>query len=322
MRGRDWARWIHVNDAPLWAVTCLFNPARYALRARNYRQFRARLGVPLVAVELAFDGRFELEAADADVLVRVRDGDVMWQKERLLNIGLRHLPAPCRAVAIVDADVVFRDDGWPAAAEQALATAPVVQLFREVALLPRDGTPENGARAREVARYPSLAWAIGERRDPRDVLAALGAHGRPDYARGLAWGFRRDLLDRHGLFDGCIIGGGDTAMCGATLGVLDAVEAAHAMNPHQRRYYRAWAERWYADVRGRMGCLPGEILHLWHGEMKHRQAATRHPTLAAHDYDPSRDLVAGAEGAWRWASDKPALHRRLVDYFAGRREDG
>jgi hypothetical protein len=48
--------------------------------------------VPLIAVELGFGDEFGLTSQDADVLVRVTGSDVLWQKERLLNIGLRHLP--------------------------------------------------------------------------------------------------------------------------------------------------------------------------------------------------------------------------------------
>src|SRR5262245_37018879 len=72
------------GPAGLWAITSYFNPARYRRKLQNYRVFRERLAVPLVTAELAFDG-FDLDAGDAEVLVRVRGGDVLWQKERLLN---------------------------------------------------------------------------------------------------------------------------------------------------------------------------------------------------------------------------------------------
>ena len=44
----------------LWAITSFFNPAGYKSRLTNYRLFRSRLDVPLVAVELSFTGEFEL----------------------------------------------------------------------------------------------------------------------------------------------------------------------------------------------------------------------------------------------------------------------
>jgi len=74
------------------AVTSYFNPMKSRRRLANYRTFRSRLDVPLVTVELAFDGQFELTSGDADHLIQLSGGDIMWQKERLLNIALEAVP--------------------------------------------------------------------------------------------------------------------------------------------------------------------------------------------------------------------------------------
>ena len=88
-------------DAGMWALTSYYNPAGYRRRRENYRHFRRRLGLPLVAVEAERDGVFDLAPGDADILVRIAGGDVMWQKERLLDIALDVLPPACRAIAWV-----------------------------------------------------------------------------------------------------------------------------------------------------------------------------------------------------------------------------
>ena len=44
----------------MWAVTSYYNPAQFKRRSANYKIFRANLGVPLVTVELSFNGHFEL----------------------------------------------------------------------------------------------------------------------------------------------------------------------------------------------------------------------------------------------------------------------
>ena len=66
----------------MWAITSYFNPVGYRRRLSNYRTFRADLAVPLVAVELSFDGRFELTDDDADILIQLSGGAVLWQKDR------------------------------------------------------------------------------------------------------------------------------------------------------------------------------------------------------------------------------------------------
>lgn len=76
----------HASD--LWVITCYFNPLRYRRRLANFRIFRENLRAPLIAVELAYGPEFELESDDAEVLIQTHCKDVMWQKERLLNVGL------------------------------------------------------------------------------------------------------------------------------------------------------------------------------------------------------------------------------------------
>ena len=83
----------------VWAITCYFNPVGYRSRLANYRVFRRHLSVPLVTVELAYDAEFHLDRDDAEIMIQVRGGDVLWQKERLLNIALAALPRACRTVA-------------------------------------------------------------------------------------------------------------------------------------------------------------------------------------------------------------------------------
>ena len=142
------------------------------------------------------------------------------------------------------------------------------------------------------------------------------------YAHGNAVAARRDLLERHGLYDGCVIGGGDSALLGAAYGVQDVIAGCWRMSPAQRVHYSRWAAGFSADVRGRVGVLEGEIHHLWHGDLEDRRYGLRHADLEPHLFDPNLDIRLGVDGAWRWANDKPALHTLLREYFRNRHEDG
>ena len=122
-------------SGPLWAVTSYYNPAGYRRRRANYQLFRERLPLPLLTVEWSPTGEFELRPGDADMLVQLSGGDVMWQKERLLNIGVGRLPAQCTHVAWVDCDLVFEREDLGDAVLAALEAAPLVQLFDRVAYL-------------------------------------------------------------------------------------------------------------------------------------------------------------------------------------------
>ena len=83
------------------------DPAGYQRRKANYHVFRDRLRLPLLTVEWSQTGQFALGPADAELLIQLDGGDVMWQKERLLNVAIAHLPPQCTHVAWLDCDLIF-----------------------------------------------------------------------------------------------------------------------------------------------------------------------------------------------------------------------
>ena len=113
----------------MWSITSYYNPVRYKRRLANYRAFRENLAVPLVTVELSFDGRFELTEGDADILIQISGGAVLWQKERLLNVALKSVPSNVSNIAWLDCDVIFERSDWVDAANEQLNKYNVIQLF-------------------------------------------------------------------------------------------------------------------------------------------------------------------------------------------------
>lgn len=301
----------------LWAITSYFNPAGYQTKKRNYDRFREALAVPLVSVELAHAG-FELGPDDADQLIQLRGGDVLWQKERLLNLALAALPAACTAVAWLDADLLFGNPAWPAQTLAALEDKVCVQLFEDVVELEQNQSAAEGLSPQRAG----IARAWCRQQMPGDYFSAAGASCRTRLTPGLAWAARRELLDREGLYEAMILGGGDRAIFNAMLGQIEAFVASYRLSPAHAAHYRAWAAGFHARVQGRVGYVPGRLTHLWHGSRSHRQYQSRRELLPGFGFDPAGDLGAEPGQAWRWASDKPGLHATVADYFAQRQEDG
>lgn len=304
----------------LWAVTCYFNPAGYQRKRDNYRAFRQHLRVPLVAVELTFDGHYHLGPDDADIVVRVEGGDVLWQKERLLNVGIEALPAECDVVAWLDCDVVFESARWPRELREALDRFDLVQLFHERHNLPPDVPVEGLSDWDRPASAMSFVHKFALGAATHGDLVRNNAQLELGSTAGLAWASRRELLDRHRLYDACILGGGDRVMLCAGLGELTAGCLTQHMNGRRAAHYLAWARPFCESVAGRVGCIPGRLFHLWHGDLRDRRYESRLAHLA--DFDPFTDIAVGAGGAWRWSSDKPKLHAAVREYFAQRNEDG
>jgi hypothetical protein len=310
------------TSVPLWAITCYFNPAGYRRRLENYRVFRRRLAVPLVAVELSFDGSFQLQDDDADILVRIHSRDVMWQKERLLNIALERVPKNCDKIAWLDCDIVFGSEDWMEQASRALDASVVVHLFDQRHDLPRDATVGDLPSWNALpTSYSVIAKLAAGEAGAEDLFSADAPLQRKSTA-GLAWAARRGVLEKHGLYDACIMGTGDRAILCAALGKLDYGARSTLMNDRWRQHYLAWARPYFASVMGRVGSVRGRLFHLWHGDIKDRRYGERHSIMQAFEFDPFDDIALGQDGCWRWNSDKKALHTFVRRYFESRNEDG
>ena len=309
----------HSYSMNLWAITCYFNPVGYRRRLENYRLFRQRLTVPLVTVELSFDGKFQLSEGDADILVQIQGGDVMWQKERLLNIALKWVPESCDKIAWLDCDVVFGSDDWVERASQALDEFPLLHLFHERYDLPRDATPDQLDGRDTRAAAPSVVYNLAV--SPGKLFLPFPREKRVT-TTGLAWASPREVLEKIGFYDACILGGGDHAMLCAALGEFEHCTRRVLMNARREEHYLAWARPYFESVRGRVDYIPGRIFHLWHGEIKDRQYEERHRGLEASDFDPFTDIALDQNGCWRWGSDKTELHAFVRRYFESRAEDG
>jgi len=307
----------------LWGLTTFFNPAGYATKRANYARFRAGLrpeGLPLLTVELAFGERpFELGPDDAEVLVQARGGDPLWQKERLLNVGLGRLPPECDKVVWLDADVLFARRGWAAETARRLEDHVVVQPYsRSVRLRAGETEAPPGPLPLGAAEHQVLhgiAWGVGAKGP--DVLDRYLAHGHSGYA----WAGRRAVLARHGLYDANVLGNGDLNMAHAMFGGPDRLKEER-LSPAAAAHLGRWAAAFHADVRGSVGWVEGTVLHLWHGDKADRLYDRRLTVLEEHAFDPETDLAVAPSGAYRWASDKPGLQAWCADYFRRRREDG
>lgn len=299
----------------LAVLTSYFNPERYRTKHANYLAFRAPLeaaGVPVWVTECSFDGHFELPSGPG--VIHVRGRDVMWQKERLLNIAIERLPPSITKIAWLDADVLFDRPDWVRETSRLLDTVPVIQPFTQAVRLARGATADDGTGV----AYPGFA-AIYSTQPHLLLRGDFAAHGHT----GFAWAARRDVL-ASGLYDACIAGSGDHMMAHAFCGDWQSacVQRIIGPNPPHADHFAAWAEGVYKRVRAKVTALPGTLLHLWHGEVADRRYVDRNRELAGFGFDPRSDLRIGRSGCWEWASRKPQMHAWARAYFGLRREDG
>jgi len=300
----------------LGVVTSYFNPCGFRGRAENFERFVEPIraaGIPLVVVEACFEGAGATLPARYESL-KVTARDVMWHKERLLDLGTGWLPASCTKVAWLDADVLFEREDWALSTSESLETAVVVQPFSSAVRLSRGALePREGDDL-----FESFGYVFVHR--PEELL-----HGKydPHGHTGFAWAARRDLVARHGLYDVAIGGSADHMMAHAFAGDLDSPCLARMLGRggRHRAYYRRWAERVHGEMGARLSYVSGRLLHLWHGTIENRRYAQRNKELYQLGFDPRADIRIGETGCWEWASEKPELHTWARRYFEERRED-
>lgn len=316
-----------LEQCPLWGITTYFNPTGYESRYNNYRQFRRECyaqGLPLITVEVVPEsGETVLEPGrDAERLIRKTSSAMIWHKERLMNLGLEALPDQCKYVAWLDADIIFDDDDWVQRTIVELGRCKVIQPFENVIRLPKGKSPEEFpsrlidsriARGRRVGNY-TLSFC------------ARYSAGKPisGGTTGYAWCARRSLIQKHGFYDRCILGGGDRELALAFAYRSDEVPHSELRirSTKLRRHIASWHDAVYSDVRGDIFFLKGSIYHLWHGDIEYRNYEKRHQILERHDFDPEYDIELDGRGCWRFRPHAEQLRLDVAEYLGSRREDG
>lgn len=298
-------------------ITCFFNPCNYENRRRNYHKFArglARQGVPLWTIEAAAsDGEFTLRAHEETIIrVRLPEDGWLWQKERLLNLLLPHVPVQFTKIGWVDCDLIFETDHWAQLASSSLDIWPIIQLFEYVRWLGPDG--EIIPWLRNADRRPSTA-AVACHSPSKAGKLKIGAPG-------FAWGAQRSLLEKHGLYDRDIAGGGDSVMALSTLGLFEH-DYFWRGSEGMRAVAWAYGEQLYQDVSHFLGFIPITISHLWHGNRRDRLYVERQRDLVALGFDPRRDIMIDpVSQLWIWSDEaSPELRDYLKSYFVRRNED-
>lgn len=321
---------MHFNgSSPLWVVTSYFNPCKYRKRLDNFKSFRRHLNAPLLLVELEKSGRFELSSKDADIVLHLQGEDCLWQKERLINLGIAALPSHVKFVAWIDCDLIFENENWVEQTVRKLERgAGMVQLFSSIMHQSKqqsqDNILENHAPSNVMHEIGMAKYLIGGGELRIDSVGRFSPDSdevmheiRP--APGHAWAAPIDRQTSRQVYDAHILGGADRVEVEACFNRIEEYGNFRQLTDAHDRHLQKWAASRQAR---HLDYIEGRIFHLWHGDFTNRQYRERHEILVRNNFDPDRDIQLAPNGTWRWTDADSQLAREVAEYFRDRREDG
>lgn len=317
-----------VVDQKLYVITPVFNPQRYSRRWELYEKFEKYVlssnEAHLVTIECAFGNRaFVLQQSDSPnhTLIQVRSSQEIWIKENLINLAIQRLPLDWKYVAWIDADITFARPDWVGECIQQLQHYHFLQMFSEAHDL--------NYKYECIKIHKGMVWCYkNEVKVPeKPPKASYGT--KPDepgqvsyWHPGFAWAARREAIDIvGGLIDWGILGGGDTFMGYALLGMLNKRTMPNSLGEAGVRWLQEWQNRAEKEIRRNVGYMNGVIYHHWHGSRKNRAYWDRGTILTKANFDPEKDLKKDWQGVWALNPDNIVLRDDARKYFSLRNED-
>jgi hypothetical protein len=276
----------------------IFNPAESKRILMNYLYTVNLLTlqeIPWFTMELVFNEK-DPEIPAAPNVFHVRSNSYMFHKERMCRVMERKLPSKFTKVVFMDADLIFSKNSWYSDISNLLNTHDVVQGF-------------------ENCHWMDLTYKKVMLSRPTCVKMP-GQFMTHTYHPGFIWGFRRDWFKKHGFFDLCISGSGDTLSASAWLGkeLNDNFKALPmSMGPAFASYKEC--------SHPRITYLPGiDVYHLYHGSRQNRKYVDRHTPLNIPE-DVRRLIWINKDGMYEWRV-KDRWNPFFLDYFQSRDDDG
>jgi hypothetical protein len=275
-------------------ITTYFNFTNSTRIKENYIKFRKCFPYKIHTAEISLHNQnFFVEDS---IKFKATINNIVWQKERLLNVLIDSLPNTTDIIVWVDADVVFYNNDLLKDIDITLQKYAVAQCFEKVYEHSKNSTHNNISFAKDHLSKDKQDWP----------------------AVGFSWAMRSNVIS-DGLFDKDILGNNDSLQLIAWLGWWDHQQVL-VLPPHLRKKYLLWAIKNHENVQGSIGCIKGSIEHLYHGNAKNRQYWNKNKILQKHRYNPDTDININ-KGLIELVPKKTQLRKDIYKYFIDRKDD-
>jgi len=292
-----------VEEDEVGVVSWFWNPNNDENKIKSYNEFAsiiANYGMPLTTVELATENDPFTLTKSSENLISVRSKDVMWQRERLLNLAAAKMSTPgIRYIVWMDHTMRWEESSdWRSVVSEALKLNRLVNLSADRLIGSGDsiaGHLKTGATA------PDGAWAA-----PAEYFSSVG------------------------LYDVAVAGGGGEELLRSAIGTFSrewynnltritntyfprCENCRRRMSaPEYSWHYKNWAQLFSENV-GFNVRFSSEMTQSANSSSGNRAFAGRRPQrlLSRMGFDPANDLVLNEDGCWEWSSDREDLKQAV-----------
>jgi len=271
------------TDSEAVIISCFFNPQNSPYRIAAFNTFYDSIKHLNHRIVECVIGDSKPQLPENKNIKRVYTKNLLWHKESLLNHIIAELPAQYKYIFWVDADVLFTNLDWLTEGVYQMKSAGknIIQPFELCFHLERDefepSLSQDELDGLEETRFPNQR----NKRVWRSFCAnfAQGSlwkdenydnHGHV----GFAWGATREVLQAVPLYDKALIGGADHIIAHAAAGQINhcCIRKSFTENIDE---INQWSEKFFNVVHAQIGYVPGNLYHIWHGDIEKRQYLKR-----------------------------------------------
>lgn len=320
-----------MSDQKLQVIIPYFNHTNACVNRRLLEESLVRLSHCRDCAVLLAEGIWNSEAELPDLSDRVHRHlkyhypQALWVKENLINLALRDCDTEWEYAAWIDKDIEFLNSHWAVRTRDALKKYDIIQPWSRAVCSGESGSGPTISEYLDLYQGRLLHDAEGM----MPWTACPQGEGGSEGHCGFAWAATRSFLDRiGGLYDRCLLGGGDDYLKASLKGerVPDEIPPESSPLDGDRRKELGVA-RFYGDFTGgfaercrgaRIGFVEGKIIHHYHGRLTSRGYLTRYDAAIENGFVASRDISYESDGTLRLRNE--SLEKAIREYFPSREE--
>lgn len=298
-------------EEKLHVIAVISNVCSFKRRWQLMREFMERMSknpdVILYIVELAYgDQEFQIADSNNPNHLCLRTPFALWHKENMINLAVKNLlPKDWQAFAWIDADIEFESVTWAEDTLKLLTQFDLVQLFTVCFDLDENEVPMN------MWQSYGYKYCRGEK--------FKHTKGVNYWHSGYAWATTRTFYEsiNSKLYEWGIVGSGDYIM---TQGFVGNTACGNKVLTGFAKHIENYNSFLKPNIK--IGYLPCNIRHYFHGSKANRKYVERNQILIKHNYDPNIHLTYDENGLLVPSTEMTMeFINDILNYFSERNED-